>query len=350
MVRLMTIRGRRSPGLVLGALLLMSGLARAQTPEPPPGAVAQVGDHVISLAELEQSAATELSRLDQQRQSVLDAKLHQMIGDRLLAQESARRGVSTQALIRDEIEAKASPVTDADVTAFVDQNRARLPQADEGELRGKVAEYLRQQRLAQRREQYVAGLRAQTLVRIYLKEPEPIRVKVAPDVGFARGPRQAPVTIVEFSDFQCPYCRAVVPTLKQLTARYGDRVRWVFRDFPIEAIHPQAPVAHEAARCAGDQDKFWPYHDVLFGRTDLGIDALKQYAVEVGLDTGAFAKCLEEGRHRAAVAADVQAGSQLGVTGTPTFFVNGRPLVGNLPLSEFQRVIERELARSAASK
>jgi protein-disulfide isomerase len=327
-------------------VLAACAAALAQTPEVPAGTAARVGGDAISLSELEQSVATELSRLDQQRQELLGAKLDQLIADRLLGQEAKRRGVSVDALVREEIEAKASAVTEADVTDFINQNRARLRQPDNAELRGKVADFLRQQRRTQRRDTYVAGLRAQTPVQVYLKEPEPIRVKIDPNVGFARGAREAPVTIVEFSDFQCPYCRAVVPTLKEVAARYPDRVRWVFRDFPIEGLHPEAPLAHEAARCAGDQGKFWPYHDLLFEQTNLAPDALKQYAAQVGLEANAFAQCLDSRRHRAGVAADIEAGSRVGVTGTPAFFVNGRPLIGNLPLADFQRAIERELAQT----
>jgi protein-disulfide isomerase len=345
----MTVRHRWVSAAALAAVLIVAGAA-AQTPEPPAGAAGRVGDEVISMTELEQSAAADLARLDQQRQELLATKLDQLIADRLLAREAKRRGVSVEALVGEEIEAKVAPVTDADITEFITQNRARLRQPDSPDLRGKVTEFLRQQRLGQRREAYLGSLRAQIPVQVYLKEPEPIRVKVDPGVGFARGAREAPVTIVEFSDFQCPYCRSVVPTLKQVAARYPDRVRWVFRDFPLESIHPEAPLAHEAARCAGDQDKFWPYHDLLFEQTNLAPAALKQYAAQVGLDAGAFEQCLDSRRHRAAVAADVQAGQRLGVTGTPTFFVNGRPLVGNLPLAEFQRVIEREIARTAATK
>jgi protein-disulfide isomerase len=331
-------------------MLGAGAVALAQPSAAPPGTAARVGSDTISFGELEQGLATELSRLDQQRRDLLAGRLDQMIADRLLEQEAKRRGVSVSALVREEVEAKATAVTEGDVTDFINQNRARLRQPESDELRGKVADFLRQQRLSQRRDSYVAGLRAQTPVQVYLTEPEPIRVKVDPSVGFARGAREAPVTIVEFSDFQCPYCRAVVATLKEVSARYPDRVRWVFRDFPIENLHPEAPLAHEAARCAGDQGKFWPYHDVLFEQTSLAPDALKRYAAQVGLEAGPFAQCLESRRHRASVAADVATGTRLGVTGTPTFFVNGRPLVGNLPLTEFQRAIEHELARTATPK
>lgn len=143
----------------------------------------------------------------------------------------------------------------------------------------------------------------------------------------------------------------MVTTLKQLAAQYPDRVRWVFRDFPLAALHRDAPLAHEAARCAGDQDKFWAYHDLLFDRApEMSAAALRDYAARVGVDATAFNQCLESRKHRAAVNADIEVGTKLGVTGTPSFFINGALLVGNQPLGEFQNAIERELARTAAKR
>jgi protein-disulfide isomerase len=337
---------------LVAAVLALTSPALAQTPTPaaPPGVAATVGNDTISTADLEQSVALDLARLDQQRQSVLQRKLDQLIGDRLVAQEAARRGVSVDKLLETEVAGKTPAVTQAEVNAFIAQNRARLPRADEAELRPRVAQYLEGQRVNQQRDLFIAGLRARTPVRTFLKEPEPVRVKIDPNVGFALGPREAPVTIVEFSDFQCPFCRSVVATLKQLTARYPDRVRLVFRDFPIASLHPDAPLAHEAARCAGEQGQFWPYHDLLFERTNVTATALKQYAADLKLDAAKFGACLDEGRYRAAISADLEEGARLGVTGTPTFFINGTPLVGNVPIADFQRAIERELARTASTK
>jgi protein-disulfide isomerase len=339
-----------SGATLVTALLALVTTARAQLADAPAGVAAVVGNDTISTAELEQSVATELARLEQQRQSLLDQKLNQLIGDRLLAQEAARRGISVDQLLRVEVEGKTPAVTQADVNAFIAQNRARLPKTDDAELGPRVAQYLEQQRATQQRESFVGGLRAGTPVRVYMQEPEPIRVKIDPSVGFALGPREAPITIVEFSDFQCPYCRGVVPTLRQLAARYPDRVRLVFRDFPIPSLHPDALLAHQAARCAGEQGQFWPYHDLLFERANLDATALKQYASDLKLDGQKFVECLDSGRSRAAINADMEEGSRLGVSGTPTFFINGRPLVGNVPLAVFQRAIERELGQSATTK
>jgi protein-disulfide isomerase len=346
----MTNRARWA-ALVAAVLALMSP-ALAQTPAPaaPPGVAATVGDDTISTADLEKGVAIEMARIEQQRQSILERKLDQLIGERLVAQEAARRGVSVEKLLETEVTGKTPAVTQAEVNAFIAQNRARLPKADEAELRPRVAQYLEGQRVNQQREVFIGGLRARTTVRTYLMAPEPVRLKIDPSVGFSLGPREAPVTIVEFSDFQCPFCRSVVATLKQLTARYPGRVRLVFRDFPIASLHPDAPLAHEAARCAGEQGQFWPYHDLLFERTNVTAQALKQYAADLKLDAAKFDACLDSGRYRAAINADLEEGVRLGVTGTPTFFINGTPLVGNVPIADFQRAIERELARTASTK
>jgi protein-disulfide isomerase len=335
----------------VGSLWLALGTAAAQTTPLPTDAAATVGDDVITMAELQQSAAGELANLEQQRQRLLDQKLNQLIVDRLLAREAKKRGVTVDTLLRDEVLAKVPKVPDADVAEFMTQNRARLPQGNEIELKAKVADYLQRQQANKLRDTYVASLRAQTPVQVHLKAPEPIRVQIDPGQGYARGPREAPVNIVEFSDFRCPFCKEVVPKLKQLATQYPDRVRWVFRDFPIPGLHPDAPLAHEAARCAGEQGKFWPYHDLLFERAmDVSVMSLKQYAAEVGADRAAFDQCLDSHKYQGAVNADIEAGTKVGVTGTPTFFINGEAFVGNQPLGEFQRIIERELARTAAKR
>lgn len=341
----MTIR-RASSMAALAILLGAMAAGAAGGADPPKGAAATIGDEVIPMAELDQRTAVGLAELERQRQKLREDALDQLIAERLVTREAQRRGVTVEALVQEEVTSKVKAVTDADVDAFIAQNRGRMPAGDPAALRPRVASFLQRQRTAERREQLLAGLRAQTPVKVFLVESEPVRATLDTSVGFARGPRDAAVTVVEFSDFQCPYCKAAVGTLKQVAAQYPDRVRWVFRDFPIAALHPDAPLAHEAARCVAEQGKFWAYHDALYERaSDLSPASLKKHAEEVGADPVAFAQCLDSHRQRAAVAADIEAGAALGVTGTPTFFVNGRPLVGNQSFPDFQKLIERELAR-----
>jgi protein-disulfide isomerase len=155
------------------------------------------------------------------------------------------------------------------------------------------------------------------------------------------------VTIVEFSDFQCPFCQRVAPTLKRVRDAYGDRVRIVWKDFPLTSIHPQAFKASEAAQCAHEQGKFWDYHDRLFANQQaLQVESLKKYAADAGLDAARFGSCLDTAKYAERVQAQMGAGTELGVNSTPAIFINGRLLSGAQPYETFTAVIEEELQRA----
>jgi protein-disulfide isomerase len=160
------------------------------------------------------------------------------------------------------------------------------------------------------------------------------------------GPEDAGVVIVEFSDFQCPYCaKFAVETFPGIRDTYGDQVRFIFRDFPLNVIHPAAQKAAEAAQCAQDQGSFWEYHDLLFANQNaLALPDLKSYAAQIGLDTGQFDECLDSGKNAQEVALDMQDGHTAGVTGTPAFIVNGQLVSGAQPIEVFRAVIDQALA------
>lgn len=161
-----------------------------------------------------------------------------------------------------------------------------------------------------------------------------------------KGPADAKVTIVEYSDFECPFCGRVTPTIAQIVDEYGDDVRIVYRHFPLNSIHPYAQKAAEASECAADQGKFWQFHDLIFAdQAGLkgGDDQLKAWAAELGLNAGTFAACLDSGEKKARVTSDQSGGTTLGVTGTPGFFVNGINLSGAQPFSAFKTLIDQEL-------
>ena len=174
---------------------------------------------------------------------------------------------------------------------------------------------------------------------------EPPRVAVEP-AGPSVGPADAPVTIVEFSDFQCSFCAALQPALDRVKTEYAGRVRLVFRHFPLTGIHPDAWRAAEAAACAGEQGRFWDLHALLFReQAALSAGDLRQKAARLGMDTAAFGACLDGRRYHDAVHADVDAGIKAGVEGTPTLFINGRPVVGAVPFEELAALIDDELRR-----
>lgn len=308
---------------------------------------AKVGDEIITVKDLEQALQAPLAQVERQRQSLVSQKLDQLIGERLLAQEAKNRGVSVQQLLAAEVAAKAPAVTDAEVNEFIAQNRARLPRGDEVELRSKVLHHLQVQRLNQQRSAFVSALRGQAAVSVDEAELTTVRASAISGQGLARGPANAPVEIVMFADFECPVSGTVLPALRQLLARYPDKLRLVFRDFPTKS-DPPAAKAHAAARCAAAQGMFWEYHDLLYERAHAHAPAdLKRYGQLLGLDGSAFAQCLDGGHHQAMIDADIEEGLRLGVSAAPTFLVNGRMLVGAQPFAEFRRLVESELAAQA---
>ena len=171
------------------------------------------------------------------------------------------------------------------------------------------------------------------------------RVNVSTDGQPSIGPQDAPVTIVEFSDYQCPYCQQWYQEVyDKLLASYPGKIRFVYRDLPLP-MHPEAIPAAEAADCAGEQGAYWKFHDALFsGKYTLGRTAFEQYAADLGLDTTAFSACLDDHRYQAEVQANASDAARLGLTGTPSFFINGRILIGALPFESFKAIIDEELA------
>ena len=338
--------GRVLCGLILG--LTLTGLSFAA--EPPGAApLAEVNGETITAKDLEGALGARLSKLEEQIYDLKRRELDSLIAQRLFAQEAAKRGISVAALVDAEVTAKVSLVTEKEIEDFYQANKDRM-RGDEADVRQKIRAFLQQQKLTTRREAFVESLRSQGKVIVRLQPPPAIRVEVPTEGAPIRGAADAPVTIVEFSDFECPFCKQTHPTLKQLLDRYPGKVRLAYRDFPLDSIHPQARRAAEAARCASDQGKFWEYHDVLFTQSpQLALEDLRRYAGQVGLDVTKFDGCLAAGVNKAAVQRDLDEGNRLGITGTPAFFINGRTLTGAQPPEAFTRLIEQELARIAAS-
>jgi len=331
-------------GLAIVVLVstLVLRLERAGAAEP----LAVVDGEVITADEVEAAIAPQLHRLEEQMYRLKRQKLEALITDRLLAREASRRNLTVAALIDAEVTAKAAPVTEEDVENFRQANKERL-RGDDARQRERIRSHLQQRNLIAQREAFVQSLRSRAKVVVHLPAPPIFRAAVSGEGDRTRGGAGAPVTIVEFSDFECPFCKRAQPVLTQVLARYGNRVKLIYRDFPLEREHPLARPAAEAARCAHDQGKFWNYHDLLYANAPKLTPAdLRGYAQNVGLDLGAFEQCLTSRRHSAAIDRDVDEGRHLGVDGTPGFFINGRPLRGAQPLEVFVGIIDEELART----
>lgn len=310
-----------------------------------PSVVATVQGQAISAEELTSALKGELMRLEGQRYQVLKDKLDELINERLLSLEAAQRGVSVQQLTEDEIVAKVPAVTPEQVKAFYEANKNRIRQPLE-QITEQITGYLQQQKQEQLRQALLKELRPRYPVTVALRAP---KVEVATAGKPSLGADSAPVTIVEFSDFQCPYCRQVQPAVKRLLAEYEGKVKLVFRDFPLRNIHPQAQKAAEAAQCAAEQKKFWPYHDKLFAAESLQIDDLKKYARELELHVEQFTTCLDSNKYAGGIDADMQAGRSVGVNATPTFFVNGYLLSGAASYERFKEVVDAELEQAQSA-
>ena len=304
------------------------------------GVAAIVNGTEITFAALDEAAAAQLTRLKTQAYDLRKQSLDKLIDDQLLAAEATKRGISSEALIKAEVTDKVGEISDEEAKAYFDKNPPR-GQVDFEQIKPRVKAYMQRKNETDVRAAFMSTLRAQAGVKVFL---QPMRF----DVSFDKddpiyGSADAPVVIVEFSDFQCPYCSRVNPTIEQIKTTYGDKVAIVFRDFPLP-MHKEAPKAGEAAQCANDQGKFWEYHDKLFAnQRALANENLKSYASDLGLDAAAFDSCLDSGKYTAEVEADKKAGAAVGVAGTPAFFVNGQFLNGARPFDSFKELIDAEL-------
>lgn len=351
----------RTQGLLFGVLALVLALAvwlpacSAQTKtakdkmeSDPNKPLAKVNGKTITQGDVEKAAATEFAQLEREcsnnRHTLVENKLKQLVQDTMVEAEAKAKGVSKDQLIADAT--KAAPVSDADVDKFYEENKAQIPpQITKEQVTPRIKQYLEQQRQNEARTTFYASLESKYKAD-YLIEPVRVPVDAATYTPPVKGPTSAPVTIVEFSDFQCPFCSRVVPTLQEVEKKYGDKVRVVFRQYPLP-IHPNAPKAAEASLCANDQGKFWEMHDAMFAdQGGLAVDGLKAKAAKIaGMKADQFNSCLDSGKHADEVKKDIAAGSAAGVNGTPAMFVNGRFISGAVPIDEITKVIDDELKR-----
>ncbi|HSD66337.1 MAG TPA: thioredoxin domain-containing protein [Vicinamibacteria bacterium] len=306
------------------------------------GVVAEVNGVPIPATELEQKVASRLARVRQEEYELRRQALDELIVERLVAAEAAKRHVSLEALQAQEVDAKARAVAASDVEAIYEQNKARFGGQPRDEALAHIREVMSQRAKGERRAAWEKALRDAARVEIRLEVPRAV-VEI-PAGAPSTGPAGAPVTLVEFTDYQCPYCHRAQRVIDEILATYSGKVRLVHLDFPLDG-HPGAVPAARASRCAAEQGRFWEYHrNLMTAPGSLDASDLASRANAVGLDGVSFGACLTSGRHDAAIQASLRQGEQLGVTGTPAYFVNGRMLSGARPLASFAELIDAELA------
>jgi protein-disulfide isomerase len=328
----------------------------ADTPAASSSVLAVVGGQNVTRADVE----SKIAQFVLERQpTLLDRMLDQAIEDKVLALEAAAQKTTVEALLAKELPARKKAVTDEEVGVFYEQNKARVPpNVTKEQAFEQIRQGLGMQREQEARQELVEGLKTKYKVTNRLSEEraaasvakaKEVRPKIEANALTAKGPASAAVTVVEFSDFQCPFCSRVVPALNETSKKYADKVRFVFRQFPLESIHPQARKAAEASLCARDQGKFWELHDEMFAdQGGLAVDKLKEKATKVGLDAAKFAECLDGGKAAAEVTADLALGNSIGVNATPTAYVNGRQVEGAIDLASLSKLIDEELAKAGS--
>ncbi|MBI3050720.1 MAG: thioredoxin domain-containing protein [Acidobacteria bacterium] len=313
-------------------------------------AAARVGERTITMTEVDErwrqtqpaQRAQAVQQMYQGRREALDA----IVAEMLIEQAARAKGLDPEEFTESEIARRMQPVTDGQVVAFYQENQSQMQGRGLAAMSPAIQRYLEEEQRASAYRALVSDLRkAGPRIETVLDAPR-YEVEVAPDDPVLGGAK-APVTVIEFSDFQCPFCQRVMPTLKRLREAYGDRVRIVWKDFPLTSIHPQAFKAAEAGQCAREQGKFWEYHDRLFANQQaLEPEFLKKYAAEVGLDAAKFNACLDAAKYAERVQEQMGIGNALGVSSTPSVFINGRLLNGAHPYETFAAVIDEELDRA----
>ena len=331
-----------SRGILL--ILLLGAPVLGQTPET---VLARVNDKEITQKQVDDSIAAQIYPLQQQLYAIRKAALENLVTRKILESEAAGRGVSVEELRRQLTQGEIN-VTAGQVEEAYKQNASYFASMSPDEARERLRLDLENQT---RMKNYRAGLEA-------LRKKWPVSIDFSPPVFVSelddgvspvKGSANPRVTIVEFSDFECPFCNQVQSTLKQIVESYGRDVRLVFKHMPLEG-HRNAFPAARAAYCAAEQDRFWQFHDALFSAQDLSPPALERIASELGLAPAKFQTCLNSEQSRAAIVKDLEAARLYRIDSTPSFIVNGKLIKGAVSFADFQKIIEQELSHSVNQK
>ncbi len=324
----------------LGAILISGGMGGGSTGGDP--VVAEFNGKSVRASEAFGPVKTRLFDLEDEMYRTKEQAINDFVEQRLLEGESKKQNMPLEALLEKETGGMVADIPDKEVEDFLTSKGLSLN--DPRIRKDDVKDYLKYRKRFEKRQTYVAKLRENAKVKMLLKEPESPKLNVATDGYPTWGNPKAPVTIIEFSDYQCPFCSRAIPTLDRIKKEYGpDKVRIVFRDMPLPS-HNRANPASLAAHCANEQGKFWEYHNSLFENQAKLEDAdLKEYAKKLGMDDGKFTACYDAKKHQGLVDKSRKEAEALGIQATPSFVINGTLLQGAQPFEKFKEKIDRAL-------
>ena len=321
--------------------------AVSATDNAVPEVLATIGTEKVTLGDVRGRAGDQLDQLDVQyrrmRDRIITGALDSIVHERMIAAETKKTGKSGDDLVVAEMKGGATP-SDVEIAAWYAENQARLNGRTLDQVKPQIVDLLSKQRRTEAAAKLEERLRKEQAVKVTF---EPYRMTFANSGAPTLGKKDAPITLVEFSDFQCPYCQAAAPVLKQVAQKFGDKVQIIYRQYPIPSLHPFALKAAEASLCANEQGKFWELHDAMFAdQKKLAVSDLKATAKRLGVDSKKFDACLDSGRYVEQVQNDQREASKIGVNGTPAMFINGQYVEGgSVPFSVLEALINKELAR-----
>ncbi len=299
------------------------------------------------MKELDLEALRAPARVEMRRHAILSETMKELTYEKLLKMESKKLGITETELTELKITPRIRPLTQEELDKYFELNKNRLKGTRE-EIIEQITAFVDGQRKKEAYREYAGELAVEYGVAFLLP---PIRFDIPVAGHPSIGPEEAPVTIVEFSDFECPHCSGAEKDLRQLYEEFEGKIRIVFRQYPLWMIHEKAWKAAEASLCAAEQGKFWEMHNLLFARQDkLDDQGLKEMAGQLGIDQERFNNSLDSGKYAAAVELDLVDGSKAGVSGTPSFFINGRPLEDRFSYESIRKIVLEELATRDSAK
>ncbi len=313
---------------------------------PRAGIVAKIGGEEITEEQLIGDDKLDFHDLKKREYELKMDRLNKLLVDKLIGAEAKKAGLATEDYISKKVTKGEIKVSDKDFKKFVADKRIPESQINP-QIKDRIMAYLQTQKKQDQLQEYIAKLTRSSPVEVYFSKP---KMSVSVEVGESpvMGGAKAPVTIVEFSDFQCPFCSRGADVVTEIKKKYGSKVRVAFKHFPLP-MHREAKPASEASMCVNEQssDKFWKYHDLVFKNQDkLDNASLEKYAKDVGADVKKFNECFSAGKFKDMVQKDLEYGEKIGVKSTPTFFVNGQLVAGAVPIESFSEIIDEELESS----